>query len=365
MTDTYPIGWRKQDLDTPTLCLDADALERNIAKMAAFLADKPAGLRPHSKTHKCPTIAWKQLRAGAIGITCAKVGEAEVMAQAGIYDILIANQVIGAYKIARLVNLARYSEVMVAVEDADNAQALSDAALAKGVRLRTVIEVDAGMGRCGVAPGPEALALAQKMVALPGLRFEGIMGYEGHAVTIPDMAERRHVAEEAMARLIGVRDLLLEHGIPVQIVSAGGTGTYQITGCYPGVTELECGSYATMDSKYRSVGLDFEQALTVLARVISVKGGDHAVIDAGMKTLTPEFGLPEVIHPAGWALTRLSEEHGVLARQEGGAPLRRGDLVEIAPSHGCTTINLHDAYTVTRNDVVEAIWPIAARGKVR
>jgi D-serine deaminase-like pyridoxal phosphate-dependent protein len=363
--DIYPIGCPKQDLDTPALCLDADALERNIAKMAAFLEDKPAGLRPHAKTHKCPAIAWKQLRAGAIGITCAKIGEAEVMAQAGICDILIANQIIGPHKITRLVNLARTTEVMVAVEEEANARALSEAALAKGVGLRAIIEVDVGMGRCGVAPGPEALALAEKMVALPGLRFEGMMGYEGHTVTVPDLGERRRAAEEAMARLIATRDLLLERGIPVNIVSAGGTGTYQITGCYPGVTELECGSYATMDAKYRSVGLDFEEALTVVACVISVRGADHAVIDAGLKTLTPEFGLPVVVRPTGWSLTRLSEEHAVLKRDEGGVPLRRGDMVEVVPSHGCTTINLHDGYTVTRGDIVEAVWPIAARGRVR
>jgi len=362
--DTYPIGLPKQELDTPTLCLDADALERNIARMAAFLQDKPAALRPHTKTHKCPTIAWMQLRAGAIGVTCAKVSEAEVMAAAGISDILIANQIIGPRKIARLVNLAAYTRVITAVEDAGHAAQLSEAAAAKSVRLRTIIEVDVGMGRCGTLPGQPTLELAQQLVGMKGLQFEGLMGYEGHAVMIEDLDERRRVAEQAMAALVGTRDLLLAHGIPVKIVSAGGSGTHEITGCYPGVTELECGSYATMDAKYRSVGLDFEQALTVLAQVISARG-DHAVIDAGMKALTPEFGLPVVLSPSGWALTRLSEEHGTLTRQEGGQPQRPGDRVEIAPSHGCTTINLHDAYTVTRKDVVEAAWPIAGRGCVR
>ncbi len=360
----YPIGAMKQDLDTPVLCLDAEALERNIARMAAFLADKPAGLRPHAKTHKCPTIAWMQLRAGAIGVTCAKVGEAEVMAQAGIEDILIANQVIGPLKISRLVGLAGYTRVITAVESAAHAAQLSEAAQNKGIRLRAIIEVDVGMGRCGTLPGEPTLALAQQIDRLPGLDFQGLMGYEGHAVMIADPEQRDTAAREAMAALVGTRDLLVEHGLPVEIVSAGGTGTYRTTGSYPGVTELECGSYATMDAKYRSVGIDFEPALSVLAQVISVRG-DHAVIDAGMKTLTHEFGLPEVTAPAGWALTRLSEEHGILTRQEGGAPLHPGDRVEIGPSHGCTTINLHDAYTVTRDDRVEAVWPIAARGCVR
>ncbi len=362
--DTYPIGLRREELDTPTLCLDADALERNIARMADFLRARGVGLRPHSKTHKCSTIAWKQLRAGAVGITCAKVSEAEVMAQAGIRDILIANQIVTPHKIARLVNLAAYTEVMVAVEDWANAQALSEAAQAKGVKLRTIIEVDVGMGRCGTAPGEPTLALAQKVLALKGLDFRGLMGYEGHAVMIPDLEARRQAVEAAMRRLLETRDLLLHHSIPVEVVSAGGTGTYQMTSQYQGITDLQCGSYATMDAKYRSVGIDFEPALTVIARVISVRGADHAVIDAGMKALTTEFGLPQVIHPQGWALTRLSEEHGILARQ-GGDPLSRGDLIEIVPSHGCTTINLHGAYTVLRQGVVEAVWPIAARGCVQ
>lgn len=354
----------KWDLDTPALCLDAGALERNIARMAAFFADRPAALRPHTKTHKCPTIAWMQIRAGAIGVTCAKLAEAEVMARAGIRDILIANQIVGADKIARLVNLAAQSEVMVAVDSADNAAQLADAARDKGVALRVLIEVDVGMGRCGVEPGEPALELARRVTAMEGLRFEGLMGYEGHAVMIPDLQERTRAAHAAMGSLIATRDLLQSGGIPVGIVSGGGTGTHAITGAYDGVTEIQAGSYATMDAKYRSVGIDFEPALTLLTRVISVNRRDRAIIDAGMKSMTHEFGLPTVARPEGWRLDRLSEEHGALVR-EGGDPLRPGDVVEIVPSHGCTTINLHDAYHVTRDGLYEALWPIAARGAIR
>jgi len=362
--NSTPIGASKWEMETPTLCLDADKLERNITRMASFMAAGPVRLRPHCKTHKCPTIAWLQLRAGAIGITCAKLGEAEVMARAGIQDLLIANQIVGADKIARLVNLAAYSRVIVAVDDADNAAQISAAAQQKGQRQRVIIEVDNGMHRCGVQPGQECVDLARKLVALPGLQFEGIMGYEGHAVMIPDMEERRAATNEAMDQLLAARDLIVQAGIPVPIVSAGGSGTYQITGRREGITELEAGSYATMDDKYREVGLDFELALTVVARVISVPNPDMAVIDAGHKTLTVEFGLPRLIKPEGWAVAGFSEEHAKLKRH-GGAPLKRGDRVELVPSHGCTTINLHDAYYVTRKDILEAVWPIEARGHIR
>jgi D-serine deaminase-like pyridoxal phosphate-dependent protein len=362
--NTIPIGTRKWELDTPALCLDAAALERNIARMGAYFNARPAKLRPHSKTHKCPTIAWMQLKAGAIGITCAKLSEAEMLAGAGIRDILIANQIVSPQKIARLVNLAAYSEVMVAVDSVENAVALSAAAQAKGVRLRVLIEVDTGMARCGLPPGQASLELARAIAPLAGLRFEGIMGYEGHTVMIPDAVERRKAAEEAVGKLVATSDLLRANGIPVGIVSAGGTGTYDFTGNYPGVTEIQAGSYATMDAKYRDVGLDFELALTIVARVISVNQAGVAIIDAGLKTLTSEFGMPRVIRPAGWTFIRFSEEHGQLQR-DGGGELRPGDVVELVPSHGCTTINLYDAYYVTRNDVLEAVWPIAGRGCVR
>ena len=177
------------------------------------------------------------------------------------------------------------------------------------------------------------------------------------------LAERTAAAHRAMGLLVGSRDLLVENGIAEAIVSGGGTGPYAITGAYEGLTALQAGSYATMDAKYRSVGLDFAQALTVVARVISARD-DTAIIDAGMKTLTHEFGMPEVVQPTGWRLKGLSEEHGSLIR-EGGEPLKPGDRVEIVPSHGCTTINLHDVYHVTRGARYEGLWPIAARGAIR
>ena len=250
------------------------------------------------------------------------------------------------------------------MDDPGNVRELDAAARAKGVRLRVLIELNIGMGRCGVLPGQPALELARAIVASSGLRFEGLMGYEGHTVFLADLDERRSATEASLEQLVGTAELLRSNGIPVSIVSSGGTGTYFITGRYAGVTEIEVGSYITMDAQYREeVGIDFAYALTVLSTVISFHG-DHAIIDAGLKTVTRDFGLPLVINPPGWVLADLSEEHGHLERR-GGSPLVVGDKVELVPNHGCTTINLHDEYHVVRRGVLEAVWPIAARGKVR
>jgi D-serine deaminase-like pyridoxal phosphate-dependent protein len=253
---------------------------------------------------------------------------------------------------------------MVAVDDAANVAELDAASQAKGVRLRVLIEVDIGMTRCGVSPGEPALELARRVVASPGLRFEGLMGYEGHTVMLQDPGVRREKTEASLKLLVGTADLLRRHDIPAPIVSSGGTGTYFITGRYPGITEIQAGSYITMDGQYREeVGIDFAYGLTVLATVVSARDPDRAEIDAGLKTLTRDFGLPKVIDPPGWELVGLSEEHGHL-RRAGGAILKPGAKVEIVPNHGCTTINLHDEYHVIRRGVLEAVWPIAARGKI-
>jgi D-serine deaminase-like pyridoxal phosphate-dependent protein len=358
------IGMHALDIDTPALCLDIEVTEANVARMAEFAHQAGVYLRPHAKTHKCPMLAHMQLAAGAIGITCAKLSEAEVLVAAGIRDILIANQVIGSAKIARLVNLAAHSEVIVAVDDPENVAELDAAAQAKGVRLRVVIEIDIGMQRCGVTPGQPVLELARQITRSPGLRFEGVMGYEGHVIFTPDPEERKAKTEASLQRMMDSVELLREAGFPVKIVSGGGTGTYFITGRYPGITELQVGSYITMDSQYREVvGIDFAYALTVLATVIRVHGDKRAIVDAGMKTMTRDFGMPLVLEPPGWKMTALAEEHGFLERLD-GPPLKRGDKVKIVPNHGCTTINLHDHYYVIRRGILEAIWPIAARGKI-
>jgi D-serine deaminase-like pyridoxal phosphate-dependent protein len=353
-------------LDTPVLLLDLDAFEHNLIKMAQFFADKPTALRPHAKTHKCPEIARRQLQAGAIGITCAKVGEAEVMAQAGVQDILIANQIVGQTKIDRLTDLAARCELMVAVDDPTNVAALSQACQSASVSLRVLIEVDIGLKRCGVAPGTPALSLAQQVADSPNLRLAGLLGYEGHLVSIADPEERRTKVIQALIPLQATHDLLKENGLPVEIVSGGGTGTYDISGTYPPMTEIEAGSYVMMDNSYIKVRPEFKTALMVLSTVVSRPTPDRVITDAGKKAITTDHGLPQPMDAPGAAVRRLSEEHGILELADPGAvQLNPGDKIRLVPSHCCTNVNLYDALYVIQDGALVDIWPIAARGRAQ
>jgi len=355
------IGKPWTSLDTPALCVDLDTLQRNIDRMAALARDAGVSLRPHIKTHKCPQIAQMLLAAGADGITCAKVSEAEVMVDAGITDILIANQIMGMFKIQRLASLAKRSQLTVAVDHADNVAMLSQEAERAGVTIGVLIEVDVGMGRCGVAPLEPTLTLARIVDASPNLELRGVMGYEGHAVMIPDAGKRAQAVETALAPLVATATLLRDNGLPCDVVSAAGTGTAAMTARFAGITEIQPGSYATMDARYGGLELGFEPAVTIVAQVISVPRDDRAVLDAGLKSATTEFGNPPVRSPEGWRLAHLSEEHGVLER-ESGQPLALGDRVTLIPTHGCTTNNLHDRFFAVRDGLVTDVWTIAARG---
>lgn len=362
------IGKPLSEVDTPALVIDADIMERNIATMSDFFSGQQAALRPHAKTHKSPVIAHKQLAAGAIGITCAKLGEAEVLVAGGVRDILVANQIIGAQKIARLVALARHADIAVAVDDFENAAQISEAALQAGSTVRVLVEVNIGMNRCGVEPGSEAVELAQRVSSLPGLRFFGLQGYEGHLVAIPDRAERERRTRAAMAPLIETRRQIEAAGMLVQAVSGGGTGTFDITGTIEGFDEVQAGSYVFMDAKYRTVegpAVAFDPAIFLWSTIISRPAADRAVADIGFKTATPEFGLPQPADVAGLEVTGLSEEHAKLRLDGDARSLRPGDKCRFLPGHVCTTVNLHDAYVVVRRGVVEAVWPIAARGRSR
>lgn len=355
----------KFDLDTPCLILYKDKLEKNIQKMANFFSDKKARLRPHMKTHKSPIIAMMQLKAGALGITCAKLDEAETLISAGVQDILIANQVVGSTKISRLMELSTRNNLMVAVDSDDNITALNNMAIERGVKSGVLLEIDVGMDRCGVSSDKKILHLTRKIIESKGLIFKGIMGYEGHAVSIVDYEERRRLCNEANNILIRAKELIEKDGIPVEIVSAGGTGTYNISGIFPGITEIQAGSYVVNDSTYYKVVPEFEIALTLMTTVISRPSADRIIIDAGMKAVSNDMGLPEVKGLQGATVLKLSEEHGKIQLSDTSLPVKPGKKIELIPSHCCTTINLHEHYHIVENDRVEDIWPIEARGGFR
>lgn len=358
-------GMRYQELDTPCLLLDLDILESNIAKMAAFVSEGPTALRPHSKTHKCPVIAQKQIKAGAIGICCQKLGEAEVMCAHGIRDILITNQIVGSVKISRLMELAHMADVKVAVDDFSNVAALADTARAAGIQSGVVIEVDVGMGRCGVKPGEATVELAKFIEHTPGIKLRGLMGYEGHCVDLPDFQERQAKTRDANALLVKSKKTVENAGIEVGIVSAGSTGTYMITGRCPGITEIEAGSYVLMDTSYRKVVTDFDLSLTVLATVTSRPAGNVVTLDCGVKTLAGDYGTPEILGLPPVLSCGLSEEHSTWVYRNNVDRMQVGDKVRVLPAHCCTTVNLHDYYYVIRGDCVVDIWPIAAARKTQ
>ena len=353
------------DLETPALLINADLLDANIEKMATFAKSKDINLRPHFKTHKCPTLSHKQIVKGAIGITCAKVSEAEIAVNSGIKEVLIANQLVTTEKIEKLVSLNRHSKVLVAVDSIKNAQDISKAAAKRGLAITVIIERDVGLKRCGTRSLDESLKLAQAIEKLPNLQMAGLMGYEGHTVFLTPVDNKKDQCRRAMETLLETKEVLSKNGFTVDIVSAGGTGTHEITSEYNGITELQVGSYATMDWKYKETGIDFALALSVLGTVISTPEKNLAIIDVGLKAITAEFGLPVLKTPTGASLVSLSEEHGTLQLNSDASKLSVGDKLELYPTHGCTTINLYDTFYVIRNNCLETTWPIVARGAVR
>jgi D-serine deaminase-like pyridoxal phosphate-dependent protein len=357
------IGAPIEDLDTPALLLDAQALEGNIRRMAEFFRGRSCQLRPHFKNHKCTRIARRQLDAGsAVGITCAKLGEAEVLADAGAEDILIANQVVGRRKLNRLVNVACRTHLRVAVDHMDQATAISEAADAAGVTVGVLVEVDIGMGRCGLPPGEPALQLARAITKLPGIRFDGIQAYEGHLVSVPDADERFRRTRDAMQQALDTRRRIEKAGIPAPIVSGGSSSTYKVTGTLDGMNEIQAGTYVTMDCSYRQLAPEFEQALSVLARVISRPRADTAVLDVGVKGVGHEFGPPQIKDRPEASVPRFqSEEHCVV---QNVADWRIGQAVELIPSHACTTCNLHRQFMVHDAGRVVDVWPIEGSGRL-
>jgi D-serine deaminase-like pyridoxal phosphate-dependent protein len=336
-------------------------MERNIERMAAFFATGPCRLRPHFKAHKTPEIARRQLAAGSCaGITCATVSEAEVASQV-CNDLLIANEVIGQDKCERVAILARSVRVTIAVDSGTGLEQLAAACRRRGTTAGVLVDLDVGQSRCGVVPGPDALALARTAAETGGLELRGVMGYEGHLVALADRAERETRTRQAMERLVGTARLLRDAGLSCDVVSAGGTGTYDISGRSPGITEIQAGSYVLMDSDYGRLDLPFEQAFFVVGTVVSRPEAGRLVADCGHKSTSKDHGHPIVDGIAGASVLALNDEHATIAIPP-DCPLTVGDRIRLRPSHTDPTINLHDVLYATDGSRVIDVWPIAARG---
>ena len=362
----------RDDIPTPALLLDLDRFDRNLRAAAAHVSAAGKQFRPHAKTHKCPEIARRQVAAGATGVVCAKLAEAEVMAASGIPGLLISTEVVGDEKVGRLMRLLDHDPgVLVVVDHPDNVRDLAHAARAAGHVLGVLVDVDVGGRRTGTGPGEPALALARAVAAAPSLRFRGLQGYAGQCAHIVGWAARREAAVKAMTPLIETRRLLEARGIPVEIVSGGSTGTYDIDSDLAGLTELQCGSYCVMDLDYLRIGgrtgdrlTDFEMALTVLATVVSVPAPDLAIVDAGLKAFATDrpFG-PEPVERPSVVYEFAGDEHGRLLSRDPRGSVRLGERVEFFPPHCDPTMNLYDRVYAMRGARVEAVWDIAARGK--
>ena len=352
------IGRSRVDLVTPALVLDLPAAKRNIATMAGAIAGLPADIRPHVKVHKSPELARLQVEAGAIGLSVATVWEAVVLAHAGLDHLFVVNTVAGDRKVQALARLAGTVDLMVAVDDIANAGQLAAAARARGVTLGVMIEVDTGMDRCGVDSPEAALDLARALTGLDGVRLRGVTGYEGHCALTPERDLRHERQRSAMALLVESAELIERDGIACPIRSAGGTATWEWTAAYPGITEIQAGTYVVIDNFHAEMVDGFEHALTVQATVISCPPG-RVIVDAGSKSVDAGDMTSIVGHPL--RPFRFDEEHGIFDSM-GGTSLRVGDAVELVPGYSPSTVNLFDAYHVVEDGVVVDIWPVIPRG---
>jgi D-serine deaminase-like pyridoxal phosphate-dependent protein len=356
-------------IETPALVVDLDPFERNLELMANAVRGSGVALRPHAKSHKCPEIAKRQVALGAVGICCQKVDEAAAFVEAGIRDVLVTNEIVTATKLARLAGLARTATIGVLADDLNVVALISAAATNAGATIDVLVEIDVGAHRCGVFPGPLAVALARAVQTSPGLRFRGLHAYHGSAQHLRKPAERRAAIVAAASLARDTRDLLAAAGIACPTVTGAGTGTWQLERDSRVYTELQPGSYIFMDADYGRNALApddhaFEHSLYVAATVMSAPAPERAVVDAGLKAFAMDSGLP-IVHAAhGLEYVGASDEHGVLRVDPGLSKPVIGERVWLVPGHCDPTVNLYDWIVGVRGDVVECVWPVAARGAV-
>ena len=363
------IGVPLPAVETPALVVDLDAFEHNLDLMANAVRGSGLALRPHAKSHKCPDIAKAQIARGAVGICCQKVDEAAAFVAAGIADVLVTNEIVAPSKIARLAALAQSATIGVLADDAGVIADLSAAAALAGGTLHVYVEIDVGARRCGVVPGPAALALAQAVAAAPGLRFRGLHAYHGAAQHLRRPEERRAAIDRASRLAAQAKALIEGAGIACPVVTGAGTGTWQLERDSRVYTELQPGSYVFMDADYARNALapdehHFEHSLYVLSTVMSAPEPSRAVVDAGLKALAVDSGLPIVHVRHGVHYVKATDEHGVLAVESGHVPPGIGERIWLIPGHCDPTVNLYDWIVGMRGERVECVWPVAARGAV-
>jgi len=365
------IGGARAKLQTPALVIDLDALERNIAAMAAHARAKGIALRPHAKTHKCTEIARRQIAAGALGICVAKLGEAEALADGGIDSILITSPVVSDGGIARLIALnGRMRELMAVCDNANVAARLASAARDSGKKLKILVDIDPGLGRTGIRPGDGAMALVQQVAESDTLEYAGLQCYAGQVQHLESPNERRDASLSAMKELGALRDSLTARNLAPKIISGGGTGTFDIDPDARVLTELQVGSYVFMDRQYNDVWTKpgqrppFETSLFVQTTIISANRDGLATTDAGFKAFATDAGSPVIASgaPDGANYFFFGDEQGGIF-YSGEKKLQPGDWLTCMVPHCDPTVNLYDKYHVIRGDILEAIWPIEARGR--
>jgi len=348
------LGMEVSDLPTPALLMDSEGMERNLLRMATFFRQSGPKLRPHFKAHQVLSLAKRQIEVGAIGLTCARLDQAETLVRQGIDNILIANEITEAVKIQHFVDLARRAPVIVAV---DNPKVVSDMARLAGEwkkELNVLVDVDVRLGRCGVKPGEAAASLA-KLVLEKGLRFRGLMGYEGQVALSPG-PDKEQVVNKALQRLTDTKTMIEREGIPVEIVSCGGTSDFSIAARFPGITEIQAGSYLLMDYTYRPFAPEFEPTLSILATVISKTAGERIVVDAGLRAMSGENGLPSVKRISGLRVKALHIEHTVIEITDPTLAIEVGDKIEMSVHFLDQTLGLHDhLYGIRRCEVEEVL----------
>jgi D-serine deaminase-like pyridoxal phosphate-dependent protein len=364
------IGMSLDEVDTPALVIDLDAFERNLRRLPERAGGK-VRLRPHAKTHKCAVIALKQMELGAVGVCCQKVSEAEALVYGGVKDVLVTNEIVGKPKLRRLMALTGSARIATCADDASQIVALDEAAGEAGIALPVHVEVNMGGNRCGVEPGEPALDLARRVTDAPHLTFAGLQAYHGSAQHLRGWEERQKAIAGAVDKATRTRDLLARNGIECANITGAGTGTFEFESASGVYTELQCGSYIFMDADYgKNLDRDgqatraFEPSLFVWATVMSRPAEERAIVDAGLKALSVDSGMPTLWDEPAAFYDRASDEHGKLTITSATNRLKLGDKVKLVPGHCDPTVNLYDWYVGVRGDRVEAIWPIVARGAV-